>query len=71
MAFRSWQGWLALSDQGPSDGGLQVFPLLKESTAFTILRPFASDVPRGSFCGVSFPSIPWRTDAGRVGTCSR
>ena len=30
-AFRSFQGWLALSAQGPGDGTLEVVPLLPEA----------------------------------------
>jgi len=38
--FRSWQGWLSLSETGPGEGTLKVFPFLKEATAYWILRPF-------------------------------
>lgn len=51
--FRSFQGWLALTPQGPGDGTLEVVPLLAEAIAYLLLRPFAQDVPVHQFCGVS------------------
>ncbi|KAJ9107534.1 hypothetical protein QFC21_000991 [Naganishia friedmannii] len=38
--FRAFQGWTSLSSTGPSEGTLKVFPAIKESTAYIILRPF-------------------------------
>jgi len=51
--FRTFQGWLAVSDIGPvpNAGTLKVLPLLKLSTAYLLLRPFLDDVPRSDFCG--------------------
>jgi hypothetical protein len=51
--FRAYQGWMAVSQIGPVPhaGTLQVLPLLKEATAFLLLRPFLSDVPENDFCG--------------------
>ncbi|KAK4055478.1 hypothetical protein OIV83_000024 [Microbotryomycetes sp. JL201] len=37
---RPFQGWLSLSSTGPSEGTLRVMPLLKEATAYWVLRPF-------------------------------
>ncbi|WEW56004.1 hypothetical protein PRK78_001439 [Emydomyces testavorans] len=37
---RFFQGWLSMSDTGPGEGTLRVCPMLKHSTAYTILRPF-------------------------------
>ena len=51
--FRSFQGWLALSPQGPTDGTLEVIPMLTEAMAYVLLRPFQEDVPVHQFCGVS------------------
>ncbi len=48
--FRSWQGWTALTAQGPGDGTLQVVPLSR-AIAWVLLRPFAPDVPDESLCG--------------------
>jgi len=38
--FRAFQGWLSLSTTGPNEGTLRVFPLLKEASAYVLLRPF-------------------------------
>ena len=53
--FRAFQGWVSLTRSGPGKGTLRILPLLKEVTAFWMLRPFASDVPEGSFPGC-YPS---------------
>lgn len=38
--FRSFQGWLALSEIAPMGGTILFAPLIKEVTAYWILRPF-------------------------------
>ncbi|EKM53735.1 uncharacterized protein PHACADRAFT_176135 [Phanerochaete carnosa HHB-10118-sp] len=38
--LRPLQGWLSLSHTAPGEGTLQVLPLLKEATAYIMLRPF-------------------------------
>jgi hypothetical protein len=38
--FRTFQGWLAVSDTGPGEGTLKVFPDILLSTAYIMLRPF-------------------------------
>ncbi|KAF9266404.1 DUF1479-domain-containing protein [Marasmius fiardii PR-910] len=38
--FRTFQGWLAISNTGPSRGTLRVFPDVLLSNAYIILRPF-------------------------------
>lgn len=38
--FRMWQGWLGMSTARPREGTLLVNPLMKMSTAYTLLRPF-------------------------------
>jgi len=44
--FRTFQGWLAVSNTGPGEGTLKVFPDILLSTAYIMLRPFfASTVP--------------------------
>ncbi len=50
-AFRTYQGWIALTQQGPGDGTLKLIPMLKEATAYTMLRPFLDDVPEDVLCG--------------------
>jgi hypothetical protein len=38
--FRTFQGWLAMSEIAPTQGTLKVFPDVHLSNAYTILRPF-------------------------------
>ncbi|CAB9527484.1 Protein of unknown function (DUF1479) [Seminavis robusta] len=61
-AFRTWQGWTALTRQGPGDGTLQVVPMLPEAIAYIMLRPLLSDVPDDDLCGArraaSLPILP-------------
>lgn len=38
--FRTFQGWLAMSEIAPMQGTLKVFPDVYLSNAYTILRPF-------------------------------
>ncbi|KAL4062880.1 hypothetical protein J3A83DRAFT_4107876 [Scleroderma citrinum] len=38
--FRTFQGWLALSETAPTEGTLRVFPDVAISNAYIILRPF-------------------------------
>ena len=47
--FRAFQGWLSLSPL--ESGSFYVLPLLKEATAFWMLRPFGQDVPPDEFPG--------------------
>jgi hypothetical protein len=47
--FRSWQGWLSLSETGPNEGTLKVFPFLKEATAYWYLRPFVRPTASGEW----------------------
>jgi len=51
--FRSFQGWLSLSRSGHGRGALMVVPLVRETSAFLMLRPFLDDVPESSFCGAN------------------
>lgn len=50
-AFRTYQGWVALSPQGPGDGSLKVIPMLKEASAYFLLRPFLEDVDDSQLSG--------------------
>jgi hypothetical protein len=43
---------MSLSHSRPGTGTLRVLPLLKESTAYWILRPFLPDVPKDLFPGI-------------------
>ena len=47
--FRTFQGWTALTPQGPTDGSLQLLPVAN-SIAYTLLRGLQDDVPEGEFC---------------------
>jgi hypothetical protein len=58
--FRAWQGWTALTAQGPGDGTLQVVPITR-AIAWVLLRPFAADVPAGSLCGAEASAALWIT----------
>lgn len=49
-AFRSFQGWTALTRQGPGDGTLKLVPVAK-TTPWMLLRALQPDVPDGDLCG--------------------
>jgi Protein of unknown function (DUF1479) len=48
--FRSFQGWTALSQQGPGDGTLQLIPIAN-LMGWMILRALRSDVAADDLCG--------------------
>jgi hypothetical protein len=48
--FRTYQGWTALTAQGPGDGTLQLLPMVK-AMVYLLLRPLQDDVPEESLCG--------------------
>ena len=50
-AFRTFQGWTALSDMRNDQGVLHTVPIPK-AMAYMMLRPLLSDVPADSMCGV-------------------
>jgi len=53
--FRSYQGWLAITDQGPNDGTLQVVPLVKHAISYLLMRPFmVNDHENDPFCGAFY-----------------
>ncbi len=58
--FRTWQGWTALTAQGPGDGTLQVVPIAS-AIAWVLLRPFLPDVAPGSLCGAEQDKALWIT----------
>ncbi|TFK91415.1 DUF1479-domain-containing protein [Polyporus arcularius HHB13444] len=58
--FRTYQGWLALSETAPNEGTLQVFPNVILSNAYTILRPFFS--PKEGRSAESFNPDDWQFD---------
>ena len=49
-AFRTFQGWTALTKQGPNDGTLQLIPIAK-GIAYILTRALLNDVPENELCG--------------------
>ncbi|MFC7343509.1 YbiU family protein [Saccharopolyspora griseoalba] len=65
-AFRTFQGWTALSDIDHDQGALRTVPI-PEAMAYQMLRPLLRDVPEDEMCGVStdqvFPADPeWHSE---------
>lgn len=50
--FRTWQGWTALTRQGPNDGTLQLVPVA-EGIAYVLLRALQDDVAEDDLCGAA------------------
>lgn len=48
--FRTWQGWTALTPQGPNDGTLKLIPIAN-GIAYMLLRALQDDVPEAELCG--------------------
>ncbi len=48
--FRTFQGWTALTEQGPNDGTLQLIPIAK-AMAYVLTRALLDDVPENELCG--------------------
>ena len=48
--FRTFQGWTALTTQGPGDGTLSLIPIAN-SIAYTLLRALQDDVAEDDLCG--------------------
>lgn len=48
--FRTYQGWTALTRQGPNDGSLELVPIAK-GIIFMLLRAIQDDVPESDLCG--------------------
>jgi hypothetical protein len=51
-AFRSFQGWTALSDMHPTDGVLHVVPI-PSAMVYVLLRALQDDVPGDDLCGAA------------------
>ena len=51
-AFRTFQGWTALSDMDHDQGVLHTVPI-PEAMAYLMLRPLLPDVPDDDMCGVT------------------
>ena len=50
--FRTYQGWTALTRQGPRDGTLQLIPIA-EGISYVLLRALQEDVPEDDLCGAA------------------
>jgi len=48
--FRTYQGWTALTRQGPRDGTLRLIPIA-EGIAYVLLRALQEDVAENDLCG--------------------
>jgi hypothetical protein len=55
-AFRTFQGWTALSDMDHDQGVLHTVPV-PEAMAYLMLRPLLSDVPDDDMCGVTVNQV--------------
>jgi hypothetical protein len=55
-AFRSFQGWTALSDMAHDQGVLHTVPI-PEAMAYYLLRPLLADVPDEEMCGVRINQV--------------
>lgn len=47
--FRTFQGWTALTEQGPNDGTLQLLPMAN-AISYVLLRALQHDIPEDEFC---------------------
>ncbi len=47
--FRTFQGWTALTEQGPSDGTLELLPI-SNAIAYVLLRALQDDLPEEKLC---------------------
>ncbi|KAF9048815.1 DUF1479-domain-containing protein [Panaeolus papilionaceus] len=59
--FRSFQGWLAMSETAPTEGTLKVFPDVLLSNAYIIMRPFFTPLVDSSSDQIFNPSN-WKFD---------
>ena len=50
--FRTFQGWTALTEQGPKDGTLKLIPIVR-NIVYILYRALLDDVPEDSLCGAS------------------
>jgi len=50
--FRTYQGWTALTRQGPKDGTLRLIPIA-EGIAYVLLRALQDDVEETDLCGAA------------------
>lgn len=72
--FRPLQGWLSLSKTHAGEGTLRILPLLKEATAYIVLRPFFTALKPEADCASQaeyLDSANWRLDRDDGGSWSR
>jgi hypothetical protein len=50
--FRTYQGWTALTQQGPKDGTLRLIPIA-EGISYVLLRALQDDVAEADLCGAT------------------
>ena len=50
--FRTYQGWTALTQQGPRDGTLRLIPIA-EGISYVLLRALQDDVAEDDLCGAT------------------
>ena len=50
--FRTYQGWTALTQQGPNDGTLRLIPIA-EGISYVLLRALQDDVVEDDLCGAT------------------
>jgi len=50
--FRTFQGWTALTRQGPNDGTLQLLPIA-DAMPWMLLRALQDDIPEDELCGAA------------------
>jgi hypothetical protein len=50
--FRTYQGWTALTRQGPKDGTLRLIPIA-QGICYVLLRALQDDVPEDDLCGAA------------------
>jgi hypothetical protein len=55
-AFRTFQGWTALSDMDSDQGVLHTVPI-PEAMGYLLLRPLLTDVPEDDMCGVTVNQV--------------
>ena len=55
-AFRTFQGWTALSDMDHDQGVLHTVPI-PEAMAYLMLRPLLADVADDDMCGVTVNQV--------------
>ncbi|KAJ3555054.1 hypothetical protein NM688_g2785 [Phlebia brevispora] len=58
--FRTYQGWLAMSETAPKEGTLQVFPDVFLANAYIMLRPFFT--PADKVEGDPLDPVNWKFD---------